>query len=194
MASNSGRGYPTNGSIYVCNLPEGTDENSWLLDFVAFFGASNSDETESVMKLLWDLINPGTDSSIERKDSLAVLTAMISGWSFLLSTIDGWRLSHKNWQGAITYFSNILDSNDEALCAAACEALALVVESNCLEKFSSKTKDSNKEFKDNIIKQLEAVVESSNERISSQDPRTGSITPHRFRFPKGWFCVADHLP
>ena len=26
MASNSGRGAPTNGSIYVCNLPEGTDE------------------------------------------------------------------------------------------------------------------------------------------------------------------------
>ncbi|TYI90404.1 hypothetical protein E1A91_D03G119600v1 [Gossypium mustelinum] len=98
------------------------------------------------MKLLWDLINPGTDSSIERKDSPAILTAMISAWSFLLSTIDGWR-SHKNWQRAITYFSNILDSNDEALCAAACEALALVFESNCLEKFSSKTKDSNKELK-----------------------------------------------
>ncbi|MBA0573085.1 hypothetical protein Golob_000379, partial [Gossypium lobatum] len=78
------------------------------LTVVTFFGASNSDETESVMKLLWDLINPGTDSSdrfpsmshqIERKDSPAVLTAMISAWSFLLSTIDGWRLSHKNWQG-----------------------------------------------------------------------------------------------
>ncbi|MFQ6629114.1 hypothetical protein Gotur_007644 [Gossypium turneri] len=124
------------------------------------------------MKLLWDLINPGTDSSIERKDSLAVLTAMISAWSFLLSTIDGWRLSHKNWQGAITYFSNILDSNDEALCAA-CETLALVFESKCLEKFSSKTKDSNKELKDNIIKQLRSrLSETGNERISSQDPRT----------------------
>ncbi|TYG85370.1 hypothetical protein ES288_A13G048200v1 [Gossypium darwinii] len=153
------------------------------LAVVTFFGASNSDETESVMKLLWDLINPGTDSSdrfpsmsrqIERKDSPAVLTAMISSWSFLLSTIDGWRLSHKNWQGAITYFSNIIDSNDEELCAAACEALALVFESNCLEKFSSATKDSNKELKDNIIKQLRSrLSETGNERISSQDPRTG---------------------
>lgn len=34
------------------------------LAVVTFFGASNSDETESVMKLLWDLINPGTDSSV----------------------------------------------------------------------------------------------------------------------------------
>ncbi|XP_040934510.1 uncharacterized protein [Gossypium hirsutum] len=144
------------------------------LTVVTFFGASNSDETESVMKLLWDLINPGTDSSIERKDSLAILTVMISAWSFLLFTIDGWRLSHKNWQGAITYFSNILDSNDEALCAAACEALALVFEFNCMEKFSSKTKDSNKELKDNIIKQLRSrLSETGNERISSQDLRTG---------------------
>ncbi|KAK8283859.1 hypothetical protein V6Z12_D08G122100, partial [Gossypium hirsutum] len=144
------------------------------LTVVTFFGASNSDETESVMKLLWDLINPGTDSSIERKDSLAILTVMISAWSFLLFTIDGWRLSHKNWQGAITYFSNILDSNDEALCAAACEALTLVFEFNCMEKFSSKTKDSNKELKDNIIKQLRSrLSEAGNERISSQDPRTG---------------------
>ncbi|KAK8287090.1 hypothetical protein V6Z12_D07G035800 [Gossypium hirsutum] len=75
---------------------------------------------------------------------------------------------------AITYFSNILDNNDEALCAAACEAIALVFESNCLEKFSSKTKDSNKELKDNIIKQLRSrLSETGNERISSQDPRTG---------------------
>ncbi|PPR94144.1 hypothetical protein GOBAR_AA26531 [Gossypium barbadense] len=35
------------------------------LTVVTFFGASNSDETESVMKLLWDLINPGTDSSLK---------------------------------------------------------------------------------------------------------------------------------
>ncbi|XP_052880450.1 uncharacterized protein LOC108465745 [Gossypium arboreum] len=163
-----------------CTFPGGlkpklkTLEILGCLTVVTFFGASNSDETESVMKLLWDLINPGTDSSIERKDSPAVLTAMISAWSFLLSTIDGWRLSHKNWQGAITYFSNIIDSDDEELCAAACEALALVFESNCLEKFSSATKDSNKELKDNIIKQLRSrLSETGNERISSQDPRTG---------------------
>ncbi|KAH1033170.1 hypothetical protein J1N35_045344 [Gossypium stocksii] len=34
------------------------------LAVVTFFGASNSDETESVMKLLWDIINPGIDSSV----------------------------------------------------------------------------------------------------------------------------------
>lgn len=27
MATNSGVGAPSNGSVYVCNLPPGTDEN-----------------------------------------------------------------------------------------------------------------------------------------------------------------------
>lgn len=27
MASYSGKGVPVNGSVYVCNLPHGTDEN-----------------------------------------------------------------------------------------------------------------------------------------------------------------------
>ncbi|PPS18134.1 hypothetical protein GOBAR_AA02442 [Gossypium barbadense] len=34
------------------------------LAVVTFFSASNSDETESIMKLLWDIINLGTDSSV----------------------------------------------------------------------------------------------------------------------------------
>ena len=27
MANYSGKGAPSNGSVYVCNLPDGTDEN-----------------------------------------------------------------------------------------------------------------------------------------------------------------------
>ncbi|XP_017646994.1 uncharacterized protein LOC108487219 [Gossypium arboreum] len=34
------------------------------LAVVTFFGASNPNETELVMKLLWDIINPGTNSSV----------------------------------------------------------------------------------------------------------------------------------
>ncbi|KAK5793485.1 Histone H3.2 [Gossypium arboreum] len=34
------------------------------LAVITFFDASNSDETESIMKLLWDIINPRIDSSV----------------------------------------------------------------------------------------------------------------------------------
>ncbi|XWS68129.1 hypothetical protein CRYUN_Cryun04dG0063900 [Craigia yunnanensis] len=159
------------------------------LAVVTFFGASNSDETEEAMQLIWKFIHPESDSSMKRNHSPAVLTAAISAWSFLLSTIDGWRLSYNNWQGAISYFSNLLDNNDETVCAVASEALALIFETNCLEKFSTEAKDthgsiregvtsmkihSKKELKDNIIKQLRSrSTETSNENITTQDTKTG---------------------
>ncbi|XP_021290743.1 uncharacterized protein LOC110421460 isoform X2 [Herrania umbratica] len=160
------------------------------LAVVTFFGASNSDETEQAMQLIWNFIHPESHSNMERKHSPDVLTAAISAWSFLLTTIDGWRLSYKNWQGAIPYFSNLLDNNDEALCAAASEALALIFETNCLEKFSTEAKDSHgsiyeggtsvkiyltkEELKDNIIKQLRSQsTKASNENIPVQDARNG---------------------
>ncbi|EOX98469.1 Interferon-related developmental regulator family protein / IFRD family protein, putative [Theobroma cacao] len=160
------------------------------LAVVTFFGASNSDETEQAMQLIWNFIHPESHSNMERKHSPDVLTSAISAWSFLLTTVDGWRLSYKNWQGAIPYFSNLLDNNDEALCAAASEALALIFETNCLEKFSTEAKDShgsideggtsikiystNEELKDNIIKQLRSLsTKTSNETIPVQDARTG---------------------
>lgn len=37
MASYAGKGVPTNGSIYVCNLPEGTDDNM-LAEFFGTIG------------------------------------------------------------------------------------------------------------------------------------------------------------
>ncbi|KAK8288375.1 hypothetical protein V6Z11_D07G118700 [Gossypium hirsutum] len=43
MASNSERGYPTNGSVYVCNLPEGTDE-SMLAEYFGTIGLLKNDK------------------------------------------------------------------------------------------------------------------------------------------------------
>ncbi|XVE93504.1 hypothetical protein REPUB_Repub01dG0198400 [Reevesia pubescens] len=156
------------------------------LAVVTFFGASNSDETEEAMQLLWNFIHSTSDSSAH---SPAVLTAAISAWSFLLSSIDGWMLSYKKWQGAISYFSNLVDNNDETVSAAASEALALIFETNCLEKFSDQAKDSHgsihegvtsikihskKELKDNIIEQLRSrFAETRNENIPTKDTRTG---------------------
>ncbi|KAK8509105.1 hypothetical protein V6N12_018193 [Hibiscus sabdariffa] len=116
------------------------------LAIVTFFGASNSDETEKAMQLTWSFILPYCSTSVSKKKehSPAILAAAISAWTFLLTTLDGWRLSYKIWQGATSCFSNLLNEEDETVCAAAREALALISESNCMEKFSTKAKDSEK--------------------------------------------------
>ncbi|GMJ06381.1 SALT-TOLERANCE 32 [Hibiscus trionum] len=112
------------------------------LAIVTFFGAKNSDETEKAMQLIWSFILPESNSTMKKKHPsdvlLVVLPVAISAWTFLLTTLDGWRLSYKIWQGASSCFSNLLNSENESVCAAAHEALALISESNCLEKFSPK--------------------------------------------------------
>ncbi|CBI19809.3 unnamed protein product, partial [Vitis vinifera] len=50
--------------------------------------------------------------------------------------MDGWKLSYKHWQGATSYLSNLLKEEDEAVRLAAGEALALILETGFLEKFS----------------------------------------------------------
>ncbi|KAK9000595.1 hypothetical protein V6N11_081086 [Hibiscus sabdariffa] len=184
-----------------------TLEITGCLAVVTFFGASNSDETEQAMKLLWDFINPEPGHTIERKDSPAILSAAISAWTFLLSTIDGWRLDHKSWKGAISYFSNLLDSNDETACTAACEALALIFETNCLKKFSTEVKDfhhegdtsikihPNTELKENIIKQLRRrLIETSNENTPSQNPNTGfNSVSAALNFLEDGKCLNSHV-
>ncbi|KAK8990289.1 hypothetical protein V6N11_008995 [Hibiscus sabdariffa] len=114
------------------------------LAIVTFFGAKNSDETEKAMQLIWSFILPEPGSTIKKKHSPAVLSVAISAWTFLLTTIDGWRLSYKIWQGATSCFSNLLNNEDKSVCAAAHDALALISESNCVEKFSTKADDSKK--------------------------------------------------
>ncbi|GMI97810.1 SALT-TOLERANCE 32 [Hibiscus trionum] len=114
------------------------------LAIVTFFGAKNSDETEKAMQLIWSFIVPEPGSTMKKKPSPTVLPVAISAWTFLLTTLDGWRLSYKIWQGATSCFSNLLNNDDESVCAAAHDALDLISESNCLEKFSIKAKYSEK--------------------------------------------------
>ncbi|GMI97821.1 SALT-TOLERANCE 32 [Hibiscus trionum] len=117
------------------------------LAIVTFFGAKNSDETEQAMQLIWSFILPAPGSTMKKKHSLAVLPTVlpvaISAWTFLLTTLDGWRMSYKIWQGATSCFSYLLNNEDESVCTAAHDALSLISESNCPEKFST-TKDSEK--------------------------------------------------
>ncbi|WRX14689.1 Interferon-related developmental regulator [Theobroma cacao] len=126
------------------------------LAMVAFFTAdSYIDETEQAMLLIWNFINPecSMDSS---KHPPAILAAAISAWCFLLSTLDGWRLSYKYWQGAISYFSDLIANKDEKVRKAASVALALIFETNTLEKFTTheSVTSEKQEEKNKIIDKL----------------------------------------
>ncbi|XP_022768664.1 interferon-related developmental regulator 1-like isoform X3 [Durio zibethinus] len=82
-------------------------------------------------------------SVITVKHSAAVIAAVVSAWSFLLTTMDGRKLSPKLWLESITYLSNMLDKDDRSVRIAAGEAVALIFEMGSLEKFVAEAKGSN---------------------------------------------------
>lgn len=104
------------------------------LAMVTFVGAKDFWEIEESMKIIWQFIlaNSGSDI-ILNEESTSVLTATIFAWSFLLTAIDGWNLDNKYW--AISYLLNLL-KGEESVCAACVDALAVIFEKNCVEKFS----------------------------------------------------------
>ncbi|XP_039014691.1 uncharacterized protein LOC120144787 [Hibiscus syriacus] len=141
------------------------------LAVVTFFGASNSDETEQAMKLLWDFINPDPGHS-----------------------------------GNFILLRPTRHNNDKFVCTTACEALALIFETKCLEKISTETKDSrhegdtssrihpNKELNDSIIKKLRSMIETSNESIPDQASNTGfSSTSDALNFLGDGKCLNNHV-
>uniref|UniRef100_A0A5B6YNU7 Putative interferon-related developmental regulator 1 n=1 Tax=Davidia involucrata TaxID=16924 RepID=A0A5B6YNU7_DAVIN len=112
------------------------------LAIVTFVGAEDFEDTERSMKIIWQFIYPGSDSNVgTNKHSAPVLAAAISAWSFLLTTMDGWRLDHKYWKGVIPYFSKLLEEN-ESTRDVVIEALSLIFEKGFLEKFTSQATDS----------------------------------------------------
>ncbi|TYH58919.1 hypothetical protein ES332_D08G188700v1 [Gossypium tomentosum] len=79
MASNSRRGYPTNGSIYVCNLPEGTDE-SMLAEYFGTIGLLKKDKRTGRPKvwLYRDKVTnePKGDAMVTSEDPHAALATI----------------------------------------------------------------------------------------------------------------------
>ncbi|KAK9287519.1 hypothetical protein L1049_015940 [Liquidambar formosana] len=111
------------------------------LAIVTFVGGHNSEDIERSMQIIWQFIHPGLGSNVAMsKHSADVLCAAISAWSFLLTMVDGWKLSYKYWKGAISHFLDELEDNEESVRVAAGAALGLIVETGCLEKFSSAAK------------------------------------------------------
>ncbi|KAK4348609.1 hypothetical protein RND71_031364 [Anisodus tanguticus] len=114
------------------------------LSIITFVGGEEPQETEKSMQLMWQVINPKLGPNVATaKPSPAMIAAVVSSWSFLLTTMDGWTLNPKSWQGSISYFSTLLDKEDRSVRIAAGETLALVFEVGSLEKFSGESKGSS---------------------------------------------------
>ncbi|RXH91599.1 hypothetical protein DVH24_020622 [Malus domestica] len=108
------------------------------LAIITFVGGSDPDQTEKSMQIMWQVVHPKQSSNVMAvKLSAAAITTMVSAWSFLLTTVDGWNLNFKDWQESITYLSSLLDKDDRSMRIAAGEALALIFEIGSLEKFSA---------------------------------------------------------
>lgn len=70
------------------------------LAIATFVGANDFEETEAAMQIIWHFINlkPG-DNVVVSKQPASVLSAAISTWSLLLTTVNGWNLNHNYWRG-----------------------------------------------------------------------------------------------
>ncbi|KAI4339818.1 hypothetical protein MLD38_024718 [Melastoma candidum] len=108
------------------------------LAVITFVGGNDPAETEKAMEIMWQAVLPKSGSNvIAVKPSPAVISAMVSAWSFLLTSMDRWSLDPKKWQDSISYFSSLLEKEDRSVRIAAGEALALIFEMGSLEKFAS---------------------------------------------------------
>ncbi|KAL1217201.1 hypothetical protein V5N11_021789 [Cardamine amara subsp. amara] len=111
------------------------------LAVITFVGGTDLEQTERSMQIIWQMIHPKLGSNVvATKPSPAVITAVVSSWAFLLTTVDHWTLGPKIWQETVTYLSSLLEKDDRSVRIAAGEALALIFELGTLEKFSAEVK------------------------------------------------------
>ncbi|GMI78482.1 SALT-TOLERANCE 32 [Hibiscus trionum] len=114
------------------------------LAIITFVGGIDPEEMEKSMQIMWQFVHPKLGSNVVTvKPSAVVITAVVSAWSFLLTTMDGWRLSPKLWLESIAYLSTLLDKDDRSVRIAAGEALAVIFEMGSLEKFAAEAKGPN---------------------------------------------------
>lgn len=111
------------------------------LAVIAFVGGKEPEETEKCMHIMWQVVHPKLGPNVvATKPSPGIITAVVSAWSFLLTTMDGWTLDPKSWQESVAYFSTLLEKDDRSVRIAAGEALALIYEMGNLEKFCGSSK------------------------------------------------------
>ncbi|KAL3514381.1 hypothetical protein ACH5RR_027098 [Cinchona calisaya] len=138
-----------------------TSKMSSLLECLAvitFVGAEEPEQTEKSMHIMWQVAHPKLGPNVTAgKPSPAMITSVVSAWSFLLTTVDGWTLNRKSWKESISFFSILLEKDNRSLRIASGEALALIFEIGSLEKFSSETKESRGSFNTEADKSRELV-------------------------------------
>ncbi|CAA0830974.1 interferon-related developmental regulator family protein / IFRD protein family [Striga hermonthica] len=147
------------------------------LAIAAFVGANDFEQTEASMQIIWKFIfSKSGENAVVKKLPPSVLYTAISAWSLLLTTVDGWNLNHNHWHGATSYFLGLLDSDDRSVCIAAGEAIALICEVGCLEKFSSYTTDDKNSSKDTgknlpdhdySLQELQDIVSNHAKKLAS---------------------------
>ncbi|KAG2292368.1 hypothetical protein Bca52824_039037 [Brassica carinata] len=114
------------------------------LAVITFVGGANAEQTERSMQIIWQMIHPKLVSNVvETKPSAAVITTVVSSWTFLLTTVDRWTLGPKILQETVTYLSTLMETDDRSVRIAAGEALALLFELGILEKFDAEAKGSD---------------------------------------------------
>ncbi|URE05312.1 Interferon-related developmental regulator [Musa troglodytarum] len=105
------------------------------LAVVTFVGANDLAETEISLKAMWQVIYPksGPNVGLVKKLPSTVLAVAISAWSFLLTTISGWRINPDNWKESVAFLFTLLEDNDRSVRVAAGEAIALFFELGILD-------------------------------------------------------------
>lgn len=113
------------------------------LAIVTFVGSNNWEETETAMKIMWEIIHPKSLSKAGTitKPSSPVLVGALSAWSFLLTTLTGWRVDLDMWMEMISFLCNLLENGDRAVRIAAGEAIAVIFEIVVAGKLSNVTSD-----------------------------------------------------
>ncbi|KAK6945651.1 Interferon-related developmental regulator, N-terminal [Dillenia turbinata] len=71
-----------------------------------------------------------------KEGKVSSLAEAICVWSFLLSTLEGWDLNYKHWRGANSKFLSLLEDENILVQFAAKQALSMVFEKGCVQKFS----------------------------------------------------------
>uniref|UniRef100_A0A7N0TQT3 Interferon-related developmental regulator N-terminal domain-containing protein n=1 Tax=Kalanchoe fedtschenkoi TaxID=63787 RepID=A0A7N0TQT3_KALFE len=108
------------------------------LAIVRFVGGNDPKEKEKSMQLMWQLIRPKLGPNVVAvKPSPALISAVVTAWAFVLTSIDGNSCDPKQWQETVSHLSTLLDKDNRSVRIAAGEALAVIFEMGRLDKFSS---------------------------------------------------------
>ncbi|XP_042018330.1 interferon-related developmental regulator 1-like isoform X1 [Salvia splendens] len=111
------------------------------LAVITFVGGEEAEHAEKSMQIMWQVAHPKLGSNVvAAKPPAAVISMVVTAWSFLLTTVDERALNPRSWQDSLSFLSTLLEKNDRSVRIAAGEALALIFEMGSLEKFCGESK------------------------------------------------------